>query len=71
VPEAKICELGVSVVNPKTVTIKHKGKNLTYSYREIDDLIGWFITDVVVVGLVSKFNRKVRQGLGSTNCVVA
>jgi hypothetical protein len=45
VPEANIYELGVRVVNPKTVTIQHNQKNLTYSYREIDKLIGRFITD--------------------------
>jgi hypothetical protein len=45
VPEAKIRELGAGVVNPKTATIKHNGKNLTYSYRDIDDLIGRFVTD--------------------------
>jgi hypothetical protein len=45
VPQAKICELSVGVVNPKTVTINHHGKTLTSLYREIDDLIGQFMTD--------------------------
>jgi hypothetical protein len=45
VAEARICELSAGVVNPKTITIKHNGKNLTYLYREINDLVGQFISD--------------------------
>ena len=45
VPESKIRELSAGVVNPKSATIKHNGKTLTYSYRDIDDLIGRFIAD--------------------------
>jgi hypothetical protein len=37
--------LSTCLVNPKTTTIKHNGKNLKYLYREIDDLIGWFISN--------------------------
>jgi hypothetical protein len=43
--EAKIRELSVGVVNPKTVTINHHGNTLTYLYREIDNLIGQFVRD--------------------------